>query len=243
MVADPGRVRRNVGILTEVPGLYERLTALEYLDFFGQLYDVPTRQRRLRIESLLSMLGIWDRRGERLDRFSKGMKQKIAIARALIHQPRVLFFDEPTAALDPESAKMVRDYLIELIRQERRTILLCTHNLHEAERLCDRVAIISSGRLVAQGKPRQLLGADRHRAVLRLREMKPEFALAVERVEGVESPTRTDSCIIYDTADPERVNPAVIRQVAGLGGDVVSLSVELPPLEEAYLELMKGLGS
>lgn len=241
VVAAPAQVRRNIGVLTEVPGLYERLTAQEYLDFFGEVYDVPIKERRARIGALLSMLGIWDRRDHRLDRFSKGMKQKIAIARTLMHRPRVLFFDEPTAALDPESARMVRDYLLELIRQERRTILLCTHNLSEAERLCDRVAIVSRGRLVAQGKPRQLLGADRHRTRLKLAEVKPEFARALERVEGVHSLRCTDSSIVYETTAPERTNPVVARLIVQLGGDLVSLSVETQPLEEAYLELMKGL--
>ena len=239
VVANATRVRENVGILTEVPGLYERLTASEYLDFFGQMYGVPQRLRRDRIEKLLSMLGIWDRRNQRLDRFSKGMKQKIAIARTLMHQPKVLFFDEPTAALDPESARTVRDYLLELIRQEGRTILLCTHNLHEAERLCDRVGLISRGRLLAHGKPRQLLGADQHHTTLRLRALSPDLVAAVEKIDGVGPVTPADSSIVFDTTDPEQVNPRVVRRVVEMGGEVVSLSVEAMPLEEAYLELMK----
>ena len=132
-----------VGFLPENVGLYDSLSAYRNLDFYGQLYEVPEKKRRENIERLLRLLGIWERREDAVGTFSKGTKQKIAIARALIHDPQVLFLDEPTANLDPEAAKTVRDFILEL-KKEKRTIFLNTHNLDEAERLCDRIAILKN---------------------------------------------------------------------------------------------------
>ncbi len=148
------KIRKIVGLLPENVGLYDSLSAYRNLDFYGKLYEVPDQKRRENIERLLRLLGIWERREDAVGAFSKGTKQKIAIARALIHEPQVLFLDEPTANLDPEAAKTVRDFILDL-KREKRTIFLNTHNLDEAERLCDRIGILKT-KLIAVDSPKNL---------------------------------------------------------------------------------------
>ena len=152
--ADQQKIRRMVGLLTENVGLYEELSAYDNLDFYGRFYRLDVQKRKEQIEYLLKMLGLWEKRNEAAGTFSKGMKQKLAIARALIHDPQVLFLDEPTASLDPEASKTVRDFILEL-KKEKRTIFLNTHLLDEAEKICDRVAILKT-RLIATGTPQEL---------------------------------------------------------------------------------------
>ena len=148
------KIRKIVGFLPENVGLYDSLSAYRNLDFYGKLYEVPDCKRSENIERLLRLLGIWERREDAVGTFSKGTKQKIAIARALIHEPQVLFLDEPTANLDPEAAKTVRDFILDL-KKEKTTIFLNTHNLDEAERLCDRIAILKT-KLIAVDSPKNL---------------------------------------------------------------------------------------
>jgi ABC-2 type transport system ATP-binding protein len=138
-------IRRTVGILTETPGMYDNLSAEFNLEIYANLYEVNDPKGQ--VEKYLRMLGLWDRRQDEAGTFSKGMKQKLAIARSLLHEPRILFLDEPTAALDPEASHLVRDFIAELSK-EGRTIFLCTHNLDEADRLCDRIAVFKTRLLV-----------------------------------------------------------------------------------------------
>src|SRR5512135_3380995 len=138
---DNEAIRGSIGILTELPGLYDRLSAWQNLIFYARLYDVGARQAAIQTERYLRELDLWERRDDKVGGFSKGMKQKLAIARALLHEPQVVFLDEPTSALDPEAAKVVRDFIAEL-KTEGRTIFLCTHNLDEADRLADRIGIM-----------------------------------------------------------------------------------------------------
>ncbi len=236
-------IRARIGILTEVPGLYERLSAWEYLDFFGDVYGLSGPERRARAEELLRMMGIWELRDMRLRGYSKGMKQKVAIARALLHRPRVVFFDEPTAALDPESAKTVRDYLQYLAGEQRVTVLLCTHNLAEAERLCRRLSIVRGGRQVAEGTPAELKATIGQRMILRLRESRPELLAALAAVDGVEEIEAVDGRVYFKTGYPERVNPRVIAGLVAAGGEVVSLEAEDVELEDVYLAFVRGLES
>ena len=144
VVAQAREVRHAVGLLTEVPGLYTRMKTVEYLNFFGELQHMEPSLCRRRSEELLTRFGLWEARNRKLGTYSKGMKQKAAIVRAMLHDPRMLFLDEPTSAMDPHSAKQVRDAIISL-RAQGRTILLCTHNLPEAEMLADRIAIVRRG--------------------------------------------------------------------------------------------------
>ncbi|MBM2809311.1 MAG: transporter related [Chloroflexi bacterium] len=236
---NPQKVRENIGILTEVPGLYERLGAYEYLDFFARVYGLPGQRRRARIEGLMKLLGVWEMRRQRLRTLSKGLKQKVAIARALIHEPRVLFFDEPTAALDPEAARTVRDHLVSLIEQERSTVLLCTHNLAEAERICSRLSVVQNGRTVAEGTPSELKAGIERAVTLTLASMRDEYVESVRAVPGVEDLATQNGCITYMTNRTAEVNPDVVRALVAAGADVVSVQEEAVALEDAYLHLMK----
>ena len=161
VVTEADKVRRSIGMLTEQPGLYERMTGMEYLIFFGRLYRMTDREIQQRGEELFTRFGMPGSSGRRIGEFSKGMKQKVGLIRAMLHRPEVLLLDEPTSAMDPYSAKMVRDTIQEM-RSDSRTIVLCTHNLPEAERLADRIAIVSAGKIVATGTAgelkQQLLG-------------------------------------------------------------------------------------
>ncbi len=150
------RVRQKAGALLEHDGLYERLTAQDNLDFYGRLWRLPELERRTRIEELLRRIGLWDRRREKVSTWSKGMKQKLAVARALLHRPQLVFLDEPTAGLDPLAAVALREELGQLARKEGVTIFLNTHYLAEAEKLCDLVGVIHDGRLVTVGTVREV---------------------------------------------------------------------------------------
>ena len=143
-VKDAEAVRQMIGLLTEFPGLYTRMKGVEYLHFFGELQGIAKKTRVARIEKLLTQFQLWDAREKRLGEYSKGMKQKLTLVRAMLHDPQVLFLDEPTSTMDPHSAKLVRDAILQL-RQEKRTVIICTHNLAEAELLADRIAIIRHG--------------------------------------------------------------------------------------------------
>ena len=150
------RIRAQVGVLTETPSLYDRMRVADYLAFFGRLYGIPGVELGPRIEQFLRLFDLQDHRDKRIGSFSKGMKQKVALARALLHDPRVIFLDEPTSGLDPESARVLRDYILFLKEERRRTILVCTHNLDEAERLADYIGIISRGRLLRYSRAEEL---------------------------------------------------------------------------------------
>ncbi|MHB8507229.1 MAG: ABC transporter ATP-binding protein [Candidatus Dormibacteria bacterium] len=152
---DPEAVRSQVGLLSEVPGVYERMTAPDYLDFFGRVQQVPTELRRDRIAELTRVFGL-DQRGDAwLGSFSKGMRQKVALIRATLHHPRVLLLDEPTSSMDPAGARLTWDYILGL-KQSGLAVVVCTHNLRETARVADQVAIMARGRILAQGSLAQL---------------------------------------------------------------------------------------
>ncbi|HMN13353.1 MAG TPA: ABC transporter ATP-binding protein [Bellilinea sp.] len=228
-------IRRSVGILTESPGLYERLSAEVNLRFFACLYDVPDADKQ--VEKYLKMLGLWSRRMDEAGSFSKGMRQKLAIARALIHEPKVLFLDEPTSALDPEAAKLVRDFISEL-KSEGRTIFLCTHNLEEADKLCDRIGIFKS-RLIRVDSPenlrRDLYG---RKVVFHLREVDPAWAAAVGQLPGVQTAEVNGNRLVVAMPDPEEINPIVIRRLVELGADIQFVGELRYSLEEVYMQLI-----
>jgi ABC-2 type transport system ATP-binding protein len=234
-------VRARIGILTEVPGLYLRLTPLEYLDFFAQAHGLqPAARRRARVEEMLRLVGLWDRRAHVMRAFSKGMQQRVAIARTLLHDPPVLFFDEPTAALDPEAAKTVRDYLQYLVTGGRRSVLLCTHNLPEAERLCRRLSIVRAGRQIAEGTPAELKAGVARSVTLQLRRATGELLQRLRCLPDVDDvKTNGDGLVSYRTLRPERTNPEVVRAAVAAGADVLGLSAEEVSLEAVYLERIR----
>ena len=234
----PDDVRARVGILTETPGLYEKLSATANLDFFARLHRLPAGERAERIERYLRLFDLWDRRDEAAGTFSKGMKQKLAIARALLHDPSVVFLDEPTAALDPEAAFVVRE-AIETLQRAGRTIVLATHNLDEADRLCDRIAFVRGG-LLRVDSPAALRGSIGARGLsIRLGLPATADQLGVVRaIDGVTAATSTDGLLRVGAGDPESIAPVVVRALVAAGGDIVEVRPERTSLEQIYFDVM-----
>lgn len=238
VVSQPEEVRFRVGVLTEQHGLYERMKALEYLDFFARLYHLDDRTRRERPRLLMQRFGLEDALDRRLGEFSKGMKQKLALVRAMLHDPPVLLLDEPTSAMDPQSAKLVRDAILEL-RRDARTFIVTTHNLTEAQLLADRIAIIRQGRIIALGTFEQLSHAFAGVPLMELRVHGPLNGIAAELSSLVQVVECGDDWLRYRTEEPERTNPQIIRRLTGLGVDVVTLSPLQDTLETIYLRIVE----
>lgn len=230
-------IRRTVGILTETPGMYERLSAEMNLSIFAKLYDVDNVQGA--VKKYLQMLGLYERRADPVGSFSKGMRQKLAIARAILHEPKVLFLDEPTSGLDPEAAKMVRDF-IEGLKEHGRTIFMCTHNLDEADRLCDRIGIFKQ-RLIAVDTPQalrqQLYG---RKVVFHLRELNSEWIKVIRDLSFVNEVEEVNGKLVISLDNPEQDNPEIIRLLVGIGADVLFVGELRHSLEQIYLEMIQN---
>ncbi len=235
--AEELRLRSRIGLLSENVGLYESNSPYENLEYYGRLQRVEATALRRNIERLLRMMELWDQRNRPVATFSKGMKQKVAIARALVHDPILLFLDEPTANLDPEAAKTVRDFILEL-KKEARTIFLNTHNLDEAQRICDRVGIVRT-RLLTVGSPQELKtriwGS---RTILRLERVTEPIASAVREWLGGRRVEVAGDSLIVDVKDPDQENPEIAQAVIGAGGRLRQLSQLSPSLEDVYLRLV-----
>jgi ABC-2 type transport system ATP-binding protein len=232
------KIRKMVGLLPENVGLYDSLSAYKNLDFYGKLYEVPDERRKENIERLLRLLGIWERRDDAVGGFSKGTKQKIAIARSLIHEPQVLFLDEPTANLDPEAAKTVRDFVLDL-KKEKRTIFLNTHNLGEAERLCDRIGILKNA-VGCGGFPQESgtepLQPQNHRSH---GGGHPQVTEAVRTLSFVKNLRVSDNKLVLDMDSPERDNPELVRAVVAAGGNIQYVTELKSTLEDVYIKLFR----
>jgi ABC-2 type transport system ATP-binding protein len=229
-------IRRNVGILTEAPGMYDNLSAEFNLEIYANLYEV--KDPKGQVEKYLRMLSLWDRRQDEAGTFSKGMKQKLAIARALLHEPRILFLDEPTAALDPEASKLVHDFITDL-RKEGRTIFLCTHNLDEADRLCDRVGVFKTHLLVVDSPANlrsQLFG---RKVVFHLAKSDETIAASIQRLPFVREAKVIENKLVVNLDDPETHNPEIIRVLVGAGVDIQFVGELRHSLEDVYLQLVK----
>jgi len=239
VVTQPELVRQHVGVLTEQHGLYERMKGMEYLDFFGQVYHINRSERRKRGLDLMQRFGLGKALDKRLGEYSKGMKQKLALVRAMLHNPPVLLLDEPTSAMDPESAKQVRDAIVELRRDEQRTFMITTHNLTEAQLLADRIAIIRHGRIIAKGTLEEL-GAQFVGAPvmeLRVEGNSPDWnALLGDDVKIV---NHSHDWVQYEVDAPKTVNPDIIRKCVNAGLDVVTLSQATKTLEDIYLRIVR----
>jgi ABC-2 type transport system ATP-binding protein len=235
--ADELKLRQRIGVLPENVGLYEGTSAYQNLEYFGQLHRLDAGTLRNNIERLLRMMDLWEKKDDPISTFSKGMKQKVAIARTLVHDPILLFLDEPTANLDPEAAKMVRDVILEL-KKENRTIFLNTHNLDEAQRICDRVGILRT-RLVTIGSVEALRsGFTRKRTVVRLQRISEELVTAVKASLHKEVVVPSGDQLFVDVDDPTRENPEIAEAVLAAGGRIIELSQVSPSLEEVYLKLV-----
>ncbi|MBM3941199.1 MAG: ABC transporter ATP-binding protein [SAR202 cluster bacterium] len=236
--AEAGEIRARTGALLEFNGLYERMSAEDNLDFFGRIYRMSAADRGARAKELLTHFNLWDRRKGPVRAWSRGMKQKLAVTRALFHRPQLVFLDEPTAGFDPIAAAELRDGLASVVKQEGATIFLNTHNLVEAERLCAKVGVIRQGRLLAVGSPDDLrrgagteavvVGGGFHGALVESLRRRPEVAGA----------TASDGRLLLRLNGTPSLAP-IVRQIVEAGGDVEEVRRGSASLEDAFLTLVK----
>jgi ABC-2 type transport system ATP-binding protein len=247
-------VRACVGLVTDVPGLFEQMKAPAYLDFFGSIYGLSTSERSRRIDELLEFFDLTTHRNEKMAGFSKGMKQKVALARALIHEPAILFLDEPTSGLDPLAARSVRELIVGFKRSNR-SIILCTHDLDEAERLADQVAIIRHGHIVALDSPSSLRKQATGETMVHI-ELVDASPLSLEElaaIDGVHNPhlrekiatgslstiTKSREFILeYQTPQPKITNPQILSRLILAGAQIVTVTCETRSLEDVYASAM-----
>lgn len=230
-------VRASVGVLTEQHGLYMRMTAIEYLDFFGQVYSLSAETRKSRSDHLLEYFGLAEAAHRRIGEYSKGMRQKLALARAMMHDPGVLLLDEPTSAMDPESARLVRDEIARL-KSSKRTIVICSHNLTEVEALADQIGIIYRGRVLLQGTLEEL-----KYKVLGSPEYEIKFtdawdASRVEMPEGVKMLSQAATSFKVRVERPQESNPQILKVLYAKSAPVMAMQEEPRTLEQVYLKVM-----
>jgi len=233
-------IRRNVGLLTETPGMYEHLSAAYNLKLFAQLYNVDDVDGQ--VAKYLKMMGLWERRGDAVGGFSKGMRQKLALARALLHEPPLVFLDEPTAGLDPEAAYMVREFILKLKEQDR-TVFLCTHNLDEAERLCDRIAVFKTRLLVVDTPANLRQRLFGRRVVFHLAEDAAAWLPVVQQFAFVQEAQAVANKLAMKLSDPEKQNPQLIRALVAAGASIQFVGELRYSLEDVYLQLMEATRS
>jgi ABC-2 type transport system ATP-binding protein len=238
VIEQPQEVRRRVGVLTEHPGLYLRMRGGQYLDFFGRLMGVSADEREHRARDLLTRFGMADAWDQRMGTYSKGMRQKMALVRAMLHDPPVLLLDEPTSAMDPHSAKLVRDSVIGL-RHHRRAIVLCTHNLAEAEVIADRIAIIRRGKIIASGTPAELKERLLGVPLMELRLAQPTDGVVKLLSDLVDVQAHGEDWVRYFTPAPRDANPRLLGLLAARGVGVVTLSEVPRSLEDVYLRVVE----
>lgn len=225
-----------IGLLTESPGFYDRLSAYRNLEYYAGFYN--SIDARSQVEKYLKTMGLWDRRADQVGAFSKGMKQRLALARALLPEPEVLFLDEPTAGLDPEASEEVRN-LIRKLSHEGRTIFLSTHNLAEAEQLCQRIAIFRT-HLLALDTPQNLRKQMfRRRMVIRLESLSDIIIAALRKLNFVKSVDRVNNQLSIELLDPEKNSPEIVQNIVQSGGRVLEVTEEHHSLEEIYLSLVR----
>src|SRR2546422_4141960 len=234
-------IRAAVGILTEQPGLYERQSAWENLVFFATLYGLNAATAARQAEHFLRLMGLWDRRLEAVATFSRGMKQKMAIARAALHEPRIVFLDEPTTGLDPDAAKTVREFIVAL-RGQGRTVFLCTHNLDEADRLCDRIAFFRH-RVLRIAQPDDLRAELYGRAteIRLLPKPRAEDLVRVQAVPGVHEAHLENGSIVVASTDPLLTNPLLVRALVDGGAEIAFVTERKAHLEDVYLQIVEPI--
>jgi len=232
------QIRKRVGLLTETPGMYEDLSAWRNLDFYARLYEVPSPQREEQLERYFKTLDLWDRRNDLVGKFSKGMRQKLAITRALLHDPDVLFLDEPTAGLDPEASRTVREFIEEL-KKEGRTIFICTHNLDEADRLCDRIGVMKTTlkRVDSPDNFRRTLYA--RKSVVHLEKLTSKLAQVVRAMDFARNVETLDNKLVIELDDPQKRNPEIVEAIVRAGGRIQYVSELRVSLEDVYFKLLE----
>ncbi len=235
-------IRRRAGVLTETPALYERLTALENLQFFGTLAGMTAKACKTRSGELLEFFDLSERAHDRVGSYSKGMKQRLALARALLIKPELLFLDEPTSGLDPEVAKQVHDLIQDVRLKDGHTVILCTHHLYEAERLCDRMAVMGKGRVIAMGTLDQLRAeaAPEIKALFSfLAPISNAIRSVLEKHAGVEKIEDKGKCAVLLQIKNNKVIPELINLLVKKGISIVAVEPQLASLEEIYFRLQQ----
>jgi ABC-2 type transport system ATP-binding protein len=234
---DSMKIRRIIGLVAENVGLYEELSAYKNIDFYGKLYGIPEDQLKENLKHLQDELGLWDVRDRPVATFSKGMKQKVAIARALSHDPKVLFMDEPTANLDPGAAKVVRDSILNM-KREGKTTIVNTHNLDEAQRICDTIGILKT-KLITIGSPEHLKDSlRRDETFIELEEVNDRIVSAIKAVSSAQFEI-DGKRLILDFRNPLVENPVLIKAITSVGGNVVAVNQLSPTMEEVYLKAVR----
>jgi len=237
--SDSDYVRSIIGLLTESPGMYEKLSAYENLDYYSSFYDIPADRRRSNIEKYLKMFDLWDRKDDPAGTFSKGMKQKLTLSRALIHEPKILFLDEPTAGLDPESAHMVRTF-IENLKEEKITVFLCTHNLEEASRLSDRVCIINR-KIIRIATLSELQNSDKNKRVeIVFKDSAFRYTGLLKEFREIKDIQTDNNRVLALIEKPEITNPLIIKKLIDNGAGIIYFNEIKATLEEIYLDLIKN---
>jgi ABC-2 type transport system ATP-binding protein len=234
-----GQIREQSGALLEHSGLYERLSAEDNLDFYGRVYHLADGERRARIQELLEHFGLWQRRKEPLAGWSRGMKQKVAVARALLHRPKLIFLDEPTAGLDPVASASLRDDLAQLAESMQTTVFLTTHNLSEAERLCGLVAIVRAGKLVGLGSPAELRARQSgERAEIFGRGFSETLLAGLVKRADVRAANLRNAHLEIDL-QPGSEFSAIVAYLVGQGAQVEEIRRGKASLEEVFLDLVE----
>ncbi len=241
---DSQRIRALTGVLTEAPGLHDKLSARHNLGYYGRLYGLRGANLRRAVDRYLAVVGMSDAADRRVGGFSKGMRQKVAIARALLHEPEIVYLDEPTSALDPSAAKTVRDFVATL-RDAGRSVVVCTHNLDEAERLCDRVGIMR-GTLLLVDTPARLRRQGRSASVrveLAGARRPASFLHMLAELPFVSGAQALDGSLLVEVRDPRGDNPELVQALVGAGARIVSLNEEVATMEQVYLDLVGEAGT
>jgi len=231
-----GQLHQVIGLLTEVPGFYPRLSAMRNLEFFANFYsgsDAPAQA-----DKYLRLMGLWERRHDKVGTFSKGMKQRLALARTLLHEPQILFLDEPTAGLDPEASREVREF-IKSLSQQGRTIFLCTHNLAEAEAICHRVALVRRQMLAVDTPENLRQRLFQRQMVVQMDSVEDSVIAAVRELDFVQHVQSEGSRLIVELADFERNRPDLVKCIVMAGGRIQEVSETEHSLEDIYLTLVR----
>ena len=236
--SDGEYIRSIIGLLTESPGMYEKISAYDNLEYYSSFYNIPGIKRKDNIERYLKMFDLWNRKDDLVGTYSKGMKQKLALSRALIHEPKILFLDEPTAGLDPESAHMVRNF-IESLKKEKTTVFLCTHNLEEASNLSDRVCIIKR-KIIRIATLSELQSDDKNKRVeIVFTENASKYIKLLEEIDKIKDIQADNNRAILVIEEPEISNPLIIKKLVGNGAEILYFNEIKATLEEIYLDLIK----
>ncbi len=237
------RVRAIVGVVSENQALYENLTVYQNLDFSGKMYHVPSPTRSERIRDLLELFELWDQRSNKVGMLSKGLKQRLVISRALVHDPKVLLLDEPTANLDPQASLKTRKLLLDQTRQDSKTVIISTHNLREAEKLCDEIAVMNCGKILAKGEAFDLVRlVENGEAIeLKVRNISSAQMKGLENALHPNSFSLKGNVVTVSLGNYDSEAPKVIRRMVELGIEIIEARRSSPELEEIILRIIEEM--